>query len=223
MNETIFEPYYDAYIIGENLKTIKVAFIGNSITWHDPSEKIGWDHKAGMAASSIENDYVHRTVEKIARNKNVNVEFVVNNIADWEREFEDFDFSRIKGINNFKPDYTIFQLGENVAQADIEIKTDSFINNYISLINYIETKNNEIICLPFWYSKEKVQAITKVAIKTNSYLVDLSHLGNGLDKRNYVKSEMNYKHQGVAVHPGDFGMENISDNIYSIFNVILNE
>ena len=39
MNETIFEPYYDAYIIGENLKTIKVAFIGNSITWHDPSEK----------------------------------------------------------------------------------------------------------------------------------------------------------------------------------------
>lgn len=48
-------------------------------------------------------------------------------------------------------------------------------------------------------------------------------IGNGLDKRNYVKSEMNYKHQGVAVHPGDFGMENISDNIYSIFNVILNE
>ena len=220
MNEKVIAPVYDKLDIGSD-KTIKLAFIGNSITLHKPSASIGWSHSSGMAASKLENDYVHRTVERISRNKTVNVEYAVINISDWERNFESFNFARITHINEFEPDYTIFQLGENVLQSDVEEKRESFIQKYIELVEYVVTNQDEIICLPFWYSEEKNHAITKVALETKCYLVDLSPLGNGLDKKNYANSEIKYKHPGVAVHPGDFGMENISDKIFSVLNVVI--
>ena len=37
----------------------RVLFVGNSITRHGPKPDIGWPWDWGMAASSIENDYVH--------------------------------------------------------------------------------------------------------------------------------------------------------------------
>ena len=41
---------------------VKVLFIGNSITRHEPKPEIGWDNDWGMAASCRENDYVHVAV-----------------------------------------------------------------------------------------------------------------------------------------------------------------
>lgn len=94
---------------------------------------------------------------------------------------------------------------------------DGFVVKYTQLINYVGTGSSvKIVCLPFWHNTEKNQAITKVALNTHSYLVDLSHLGNGLDVRNYANHEREYKQQGVGKHPGDFGMENISDNIFTV-------
>ena len=72
-----------------------------------------------------------------------------------------------------------------------------------------------------WHSSENNQLFTEIAIETKSYLIDLSHLGNGLDKKKFAGSEIKYKHQGVAMHPGNYGMENISDNIFSVLNVII--
>lgn len=72
------------------------------------------------------------------------------------------------------------------------------------------------------HDKDKNDAITEVALKTNSFIVDLSHLGAaGLDLRNYANSERDYQHAGIGIHPGDFGMENISNNLYSVFNVLI--
>ncbi len=155
MNQQIFTPVYDRYDIGAK-ETIRIAFIGNSISLHYPYEDVGWSHVSGMAASSLETDYIHRTVTKIATGKHMNVEYAIMNISDWEREFETFDINRITGINDFNPDYTVFQLGENLTQLDIETKSEVFIDKYKNLIDYIKTNENEIICLPFWYSKEKV-------------------------------------------------------------------
>lgn len=221
MNKTIIEPVISNYKIDSSDKVIKIAFVGNSLTLHGKSESIGWNHTSGMAASSLENDYVHKTVKKIAENKNVNIEYALIGLSDWEREFEYFDINRLQKIWDFQPEYIIFQLGENILQDDMIGKKEIFYKEYIKIIESFGKNNTKIICLPFWHSTEKNQIITKIAIDTKSYLVDLSHLGNGLDKKNYASSEINYKHQGVGMHPGDYGMENISDNIFSILNVIV--
>ena len=44
---------------------IKILFMGNSITKHAKKPEIGWNNDCGMAASSVENDYVHQIVKKI--------------------------------------------------------------------------------------------------------------------------------------------------------------
>ena len=221
MNTTVIEPVISNYKINSTDKKIKIAFVGNSLTLHSKAESIGWNHTSGMAASSLENDYVHKTVKKLAESKNVNIEYALINLADWERKFENFDINRLQKIWDFNPEYIIFQLGENVLQEDVVGKKEIFYTEYIKLIESFGKSNKKIICLPFWHSSEKNQLFTKVAIETKSFIIDLSHLGNGLDKKNYANSEINYKHQGVGMHPGDYGMENISDNIFSVLNVII--
>lgn len=221
MNKSIFEPINASYENNQSENRIKIAFIGNSLTLHGIAEDIGWNRECGMAASSLENDYIHKTLKKIANEKNVSIDYVLVNTADFERNFDTFENNRFEKIFDFKPEYIIFQFGENILENELEENYDIFIEKYKSLINYFGEESIKIVCLPFWHSTKKNQAITKVALETKSFLVDLSHLGNGLANENYASSEFNYKHPGVGIHPGDFGMENISDNIFSVFNVIL--
>lgn len=49
-------------------------------------------------------------------------------------------------------------------------------------------------------------------------MVDLSHLGSGADKQNYAESYKHYKQLGVGTHPGDYGMKNIADCLWTVFN-----
>ena len=218
MNQEVYNPIFGR--IGTSDKVIKIAFIGNSLTLHGVSENIGWTHESGMAASSLENDYVHRVIEKISTSKNISVEYGLINTADFERNFINFDNSRLSKLLEFSPDYVIFQQGENVSSNDIKKQYKLYVEKYSDLIKNFDN-STKIVCLPFWYDKDKISVITEVAIKTNSFLVDLSHLGGGLDNRNYAISEVKYSHKGVGLHPGDFGMENISDNIFSVFNALI--
>ena len=71
--------------------------------------------------------------------------------------------------------------------------------------------------------------IEKVALSTNSYLVDLSHLPL-LEPENYAKNEKNYngnktvwKVDGIGIHPGDLGMENISNQIFLTINAAFSD
>ena len=53
---------------------VRIMFVGNSITLHGVKEDIGWHNSWGMAASSEENDYVHRIVKQLE-----NLESIFNN------------------------------------------------------------------------------------------------------------------------------------------------
>lgn len=45
----------------------KIMFIGNSVTLHGPSESIGWYGNWGMAASSLDKDYVYVFINEIIK------------------------------------------------------------------------------------------------------------------------------------------------------------
>jgi hypothetical protein len=216
------EPYIGKkeYInVNNSDKNIDILVLGNSISLHGVVEGL-WSHESGMAASKKDNDYVHILMRSISKNKNVGIYFEVVNIAEFERYFNEFDFKRLSIMQSAKPQYVIFQIGENISSNDIMNRSELFRNKYIELVNSFNNAT-KIICLPFWPNKEKNNIITDVAIQTNSYIVDLSHLGNGLDGNNFAKSENKYSNPGVAAHPGDYGMNNIALNLYSVFNALL--
>jgi hypothetical protein len=189
--------------------------LGNSLTLIKD-----WNGGAGLTASDREYDYVHILLNKIANEKNLDIEYLVLNIADFERGFEQFDYTRLDIIRTFEPEIIIFQIGENVVTETLNSKGELFLEQYKKLINYCNGKET-IICLPFWPVKEKIQLITEVALKTNSYLVDLSHLGSGIEPLNFAKSERKYDNPGVGMHPGDYGMNNIAKLLYITINKII--
>src|SRR5437868_4243223 len=71
----------------------KVLFLGNSITLHGPSEKIGWNGNWGMAASAGEKDYVHLLLGRIAEAAHGQPVSMVRNIAEFERQHAGFDIA----------------------------------------------------------------------------------------------------------------------------------
>jgi len=192
--------------------TFKILIIGNSLAYHPMDLNIGWDHSGGMAASTKENDYAHLLLKHISKKyHNKNIEMKIINLAKFEREFNTFKYN-----DTFSPDVAIFQLGENVS---LNNNKDEFKNSYIQLINTIRSTNNPLILCTstFLPSLEKTDVIKSVCIETNSLFVDLSHL-TLLDKSNYSYSEKQWNNKGIGVHPGDNGMKNIANQLFTAIN-----
>ena len=65
----------DVFIYNNPNSKLRILFVGNSITKHAPKPSIGWNRDCGMAASSIEHDYVHLIVKKIMDQYDKNVSY----------------------------------------------------------------------------------------------------------------------------------------------------
>lgn len=202
----------------------KILVIGNSLSMHGVAKDIGWNHFSGMAATSIERDYVHLLYKKI-ENKLPNRKLClrISGFANFERNLAEFNPESLDSLINYQPDLVIFQLGENVRIQGNELL---FKEKYIELINSFKQNGNPMtICTtPFFPSLPKNEIVEKVALSTNSYLVDLSHLPL-LNTENYAKVEKNYlgdksvwKVGGIGIHPGDIGMKNIAEQIFITVN-----
>jgi hypothetical protein len=204
----------------------KILVIGNSLSMHGIAKDIGWNHFSGMAATSIEKDYVHLLFKDIERKLPKNKIYLrISNFATFERNPNDFQLKNIDSLINYQPDLIIFQLGENVRNQNQKDEA-LFEEKYIELINSFKHNGNPLtICTtPFFPSLPKNEIVKKVALSTNSYLVDLSHLPL-LNTENYAKDEKNYsgdksvwKVGGIGIHPGDIGMENIAEQIFITIN-----
>ena len=208
-------------------KAFKVLVVGNSIARHGKSEEIGWlPHNGGMAATNEENDYIHllfRKTEALLPDHKIYLR--VAGSARFEREFSTFDLTTIGKLTNYQPDIIVFQLGENVNFNEVNTPL-LFQKKYVDLINcFKKDRAPLIICTtPFFPDLQKNEVIEQVALATNSYLADLSHL-QLLDNQNYAKDEINYagnksewKVHGIGMHPGDYGMRNIAQQIFIIIN-----
>ena len=219
------EPYKssDGKVANGYLATINILFLGNSLTITGvPEEESDKDHERGLTSTRIENDYVHLLLQMISEKKKVNINYTVMNIADFERNFSRvlFDKSQLSNILVKKPDYVIFQIGENVSRKDITQNGSLFEQRYSDMIKVFSSAT-KIVCLPFWPDKDKIAHIKNVALANGTHLVDLSHLGSGMDPKNFASSFRKYSQSVVGSHPGDYGMKNIADNIFTVFNATM--
>ena len=216
---------YEAYTI-PNTKIFldsgahHVLCLGNSITLHTfgrtrPGASPFWEGRWGMCASRPDSDYVHR-LGRMFMKVNVRSTIMGVNIADWETNPKR-DKNSLFGKYMRGKDLIIIRLGENVSESaiyDSSIFEDAYMK-LLSLFSY----SIRLISIPFWPSKKKQYVMTQIAIKSNSYLVDLSHLGNGTDPENFAESQKKYKTPGVGVHPGNIGMKHIAECYYAIISV----
>ena len=63
----------------------------------------------------------------------------------------------------------------------------------------------------FWANAPKDEALKKACQEIGGTYLDIGHLGK--EQKNMARSEREFKHQGVANHPGDRGMQAIADAI----------
>lgn len=202
---------------------IKVLILGNSIVHHGSSPSIGWYGEWGMAASAIENDFVHILIRNLRDYKHSqislwfhsewpeqpykNLDYRILNIAYWEQNFS-YDFSA-EPLLDYKPDILIVRLGENVNEE--YAKKNNYEANLIKLIDSFKSKSSKVIVTGnFWPSSYKDEIQEKVATNNGYKFIDMTDLA--IDERN--KAIGKFENGGVAAHPSDFGMKNISEKIF---------
>ena len=196
------------FYMGE--KGAKVLILGNSITMHGPKPEIGWLNSWGMAASRKENDYVHLLYEK-AITAGFEMVFCVVPAFDWERGFwKQETLGSFGKIRDFKPDYIIFRLGENILPEHCDLyslpQAISALVEYFSIAGHTKL----IFTTCFWRHEKADKAIEEIASVSNSALVRLGDLGDDPA----MKALGLFENSGVAAHPGDKGMAQIANRIW---------
>lgn len=187
------------------LNHIKIMFLGNSMTYHEKKEIIGWYNQWGMAASKEENDYVHKLASLLEKN-NIEIDKCIVNMCEWERNYKDGDEVLKSGIYkaalDFNADIIILRFLENCPLDDFDKET--FEKQLLSLIKYFNPNNKAkvILTTSFWRHIGS-EVIKKVAEEWGYKCVFLTDLGDE-DK---MKAIGKFEHSGVAMHPGDLGME----------------
>ena len=187
----------------------RILFLGNSITKHSPSEAIGWYGSWGMAASSEDKDYVHRTMAKVWEVA-PQTSFMVAQIANWEREYwnKKLILEQYSAVINFKADIIIMRAIENVRELEHDGYT--WEQSYKDLLDAFSKETTKIVLTnSFWQQKEKNDIVEKIAKERNYKIADVCI---GADDRYTAKGL--FEHAGVAAHPGDEGMEEIASRIF---------
>ncbi len=201
-------------IMYHGIKANKVLFLGNSITKHGPSAKIGWTGNWGMAASAEDKDYAHLVLKGIAETTGKEPEAMIANIATYEREYATYDLDTgLASQFAFKPDLVIVAIGENVPNpADDQAKA-ALLASVTKLLQKLKANGNPTILVRscFWPSAAKDAALKQACAEVGGIFADAGPLGR--DEANFARSERQFEHQGVANHPGDRGMQGIADLI----------
>ncbi len=188
---------------------MKILYLGNSITLHSPNTDIGWHGNWGMAASSEEKDYVH-VLDRMIEETGVTVEHLVDNIADFERAPDTFDFAYFDKFRDWQPDVLILRICENTPEE----KVDAFGVAYEKLIRYFQREGLTIYAVgPFWGQLAKENYIRQAAENTGVPFVTLKALYTQ-DFQKYQAIGL-FEHAGVAAHPSDTGMQAIAESIFA--------
>ena len=194
---------------------VRIVFIGNSITLHGAAPHIGWNHVWGMAASALEKDYVHIVTRGIEAETGRKADVRVRNLADFERNFKTYDYSRDKDLIDFNPDYLIIALGENVADLPTQEERLAFREAFKKLLSGFmrgRAKPNTVVRGVFWPNAWKDDMMAHAASD-----FALPFVKADLAKDESMMALGLFEHTGVQYHPGDKGMAEIASRILEGF------
>ena len=188
---------------------MRIMFVGNSITRHGIAPNIGWHWDWGMAASAKEKDYVHQTIARVQALR-PDACFCICQVAEWERSYKtDVSLPGYASAAEFHPDIIVFRFIENAAVPPED--WNAFKAACGRLRRYLdpEGKAKVLVTTSFWKHKGD-ESLRQFAAENGYPLVELGDLGE-LDE---MKAVGLFEHTGVAAHPGDLGMEKISERIF---------
>ncbi len=188
---------------------MKIVYLGNSITLHGIAHDIGWHWEWGMAASALEKDYVHVLNRRIEEKTGEPVAYKVANIADFERDPDNFDLSFFRDFRDWQPDVIVLRICENTPGE----KIDAFGDAYPKLIRYLQEGREpnalQIYAVgAFWQDDKKEAYIRDAGKMPGVTYVSLEHLHS----TDYQAIGL-FEHAGVAGHPSDKGMAAIAEAI----------
>lgn len=192
--------------------SVRVLFLGNSITLHESAPHIGWRADWGMAASERENDYVHLVIDGLSELYG-DISYCITNVAEWERGyFDDENIKKFELSRDFGADIVVIRLGENVNREMLD--KESLSEHLSRFARYFSQKASRVIITDlFWQHDAICKACYDVANELGATFVHLSDLGENDEN----KAIGLFWHEGVALHPGDLGMRRIADRILACF------
>ncbi|MBQ3079446.1 MAG: SGNH/GDSL hydrolase family protein [Clostridia bacterium] len=191
-------------------RAYRVLFVGNSITRHSPKSDIGWAHDFGMAASTIENDYVHLFM-RMLKCVIPSAEHRIAQCGRWEMNYTNGSeiLESYREYTEPKNDLVILRIGENVPTDGM--KPEVFLDSYMEMAEFFRNGSAQIIITDlFWPNKVKDNVIREAARRLNCPLVNMNDLG----QRDEMMALGLFEHPGVQAHPGDRGMRAIAFRIF---------
>ena len=194
---------------------VRVVFIGNSITVHPIAPNLGWHDLWGMSASALEKDYVHLVIRGIEEATGKKADCRIRGLADFERDFSSFDWGRIQDLVDFKPDYLVVALGENVAALETQEERLAFREAFKKLLGCFaagRSKPNTVVRGVFWPCEWKDDLMAHAA---SDYA--LAFVKADLASDPAMRALGLFEHPGVQNHPGDKGMAEIARRILEGF------
>ena len=190
--------------------SIRILFVGNSITYHAPKVAIGWSGNWGMAASCKENDYVHQTVKRLSERYGA-VSYGIAQVASWETAFDEngeaWKEPYLK-VSEFQPEVVVIRLGENISSGKLEALD---VRPYIEkMIDFFGAGSRQIIVTDCFWRRDKLDQIFKQICDDKGYtFCRLSDLHSNQE----TMALKEFEHQGVSLHPSDYGMALIAERI----------
>ena len=194
---------------------MRVMFLGNSITNHGINYEIDWPFHHGMAASAKEKDYVHILMKKLEVNVS-NPAFCICQAAEWERNYRNGApvYSLFQNARDFSADLIVMRLIENCPTKEFDGETfKKELWNFLSFLNP-SGKAKIVLTTGFWKHPGD-RYIRELAEEKSLPLAELGDLG--ADPK--MKAIGLFRHDGVANHPGDLGMQTIAERIFEILPI----
>jgi hypothetical protein len=195
-----------------NASHLKILVLGNSITGA-PSHLVNWQDCHGIAASSPQNDYMHFLFNLIQGELHYAPEMKAIDIGEFERNFPSFDLDILDTLRTYNADLILFRIGDNV--NSVMALKQHFWDKFEELINFLNTDERKvIICTSSYYPNKSVDAVIRALCEKKCIsFIDISYLYN--DESTHAYSERTIEDPGISSHPGDKGMQEIADILWS--------
>ena len=190
----------------------RIMFAGNSITLHGVLKEIGWNNEWGMAASKAENDYVHILMRKV-KEREPEAAFCICQVAAWESNYKNGKekYPLYEQARVFNADIIVMRFIENCPGKDFDGAL--FKKEMSDLLGFLNPSGNAKIIMTTGFWRHPGDEQIKDYAKENGFpVVTLGDLGE--DDKMMAKGL--FKHTGVAMHPGDLGMEVIGERIFEV-------